>query len=97
MKLSVTMQKALDFANQHGGKLVRYPGGFWMQEGFKTDNHTWMNRRWFGTSTVQALVARQEMWYSRWQTGRNGEFPIEATVRQPSSPTRARIRSNYKQ
>lgn len=78
VKLTQKMQSALKFANDHGGKIARYPGGFWMEEDFKSV----AGRRVisFGTSTVEALVSRGLMVYSKWQEGKHRTFPIEATV-----------------
>lgn len=83
-KLSSTMQKALDHARQHGGKLERYPGGFWMASGIRAEDlmDGWINRKWFGTPTVQALVNRGELEYTKWQEGKKRRFPIEASVTQ---------------
>lgn len=76
IKLTRTMQTALAFANKHGGKLERYPGGFWMEP-----KHTGSTaKQWFGTSTVHALVTRGVMEYTAWQEGRNFKFPVEASV-----------------
>lgn len=63
-----------------GGHLIRYPGGFWMRPDLEVGNHTWLQDTWFGTTTIQALVARGELEYTKWQEGRNGRFPIEASI-----------------
>jgi len=78
-QLSPSMQGALAHALNHGAKLVRFPGGFWAREGWKL--HTGL---WYGTSTIEALVARGRMEYTKWQEGKHGRFPIEATVVQIS-------------
>lgn len=75
-KLSPTMRHAITFAQQHGGKLVRHPGGFWSCEG-------WTHRgsfESFSTGTADALVTRGAGHYSAWKDGRNGRFPIEVTI-----------------
>ena len=77
--LSLTMQSALAHACNHGAKLIRFPGGFWAAEGWVLHQG-----RWFGTSTVEALVARGRMEYTKWQAGKRGRFPVEASVAQIS-------------
>jgi hypothetical protein len=77
------MEKAVEFAKQHDDKLVRYPGGFWMQAGLTAADDAWMNRKWFGTSTVEALVKKGAMVYTQWQGGRHGQFPVEAALAYP--------------
>jgi hypothetical protein len=69
------MQDALDYARKYGNKLMRYPGGFWCQEGLSS----W-SRPWFGTSTVEALVTRGVGEYTQWVDGKHGRFPVEMTV-----------------
>lgn len=79
--LSPTMQKALQHARWSGGKLVRHPGGFWIPPDLGiSNNKAKKHGLWFGTSTVQALVQRGLMHYSRWKEGRKGKFPIEVEV-----------------
>jgi len=73
------MQGALAHACNHGAKLVRFPGGFWAREGW-----TLHSGIYYGTTTVQALVDRGRMKYTKWQEGKHGRFPIEATVIQIS-------------
>ena len=76
-KLSPEMAKALEAAKDAGGKLRRFPGGFW----YPSDK---AQGEWFGTTTVEALVKRGAMTYSRWQQRHWPNlkpFPIEATVR----------------
>lgn len=74
--LSPTMQDAVEFARQHGNKLIRLPGGFWCREGL-----TRWERPWFGTTTVEALVKRGVAEYTKWQEGRS-RFPIEMTLKE---------------
>jgi len=70
--LSPTMLGAYNDAKAHGGKLFRFPGGYWrtMQD---AGNH-------HGTSTIQALVNRGVAIYSSHREGRNGLFPVEITL-----------------
>ena len=71
-KLSKTMQQCVNSMRTHGGSIERHPGGYWRCEptgGFS-----------FGTSTVQGLVGRGVAAYTQWQEGRNGRFPIRATL-----------------
>lgn len=76
MKLSPTMQDAVEYARQHGNKLVRYPGGFWCAEGIQ--------RPWYGASTVNALVDRGAAEFTQWQERSKGgsKFPIEMTLKE---------------
>lgn len=73
--LSPTMQSAVDHARQHGGSLVRYPGGFWCRDGLM--DHA---APWWGTSTVQAIVKRGAMAYTEWKESAHSRFPIRATI-----------------
>jgi hypothetical protein len=60
--LSPTMREALLYANSHGGGLHRYPGGFWSR-------HDWPGKaeRYWGSSTVQALVTRGFCVFDDWK------------------------------
>jgi hypothetical protein len=49
-KLSITQLNALALARRHGGKLVRYPEGFWAIPGLTVPR--------FSTQTVKALSDR---------------------------------------
>lgn len=79
-KLSATMVSALDDATAHGGTLVRFQGGFWSWPNVARTPHDGVPVDWVRPSTVAALVDRGEMTYSEWKEGRNGRFPIAATV-----------------
>lgn len=76
-ELSPTMVRALTLATECEGKLFRAPGGFWRAR--EAGDYPS-----FGTSTVEALVTRGKMKYTRWQErsgrGHRAPFPIEATV-----------------
>jgi len=77
MKLSPTMEDLVRYMREHGGKIVRHPGGFWAHEG-------WIFRAElsYGTTSVEALVKRGVATYTKWQDRKsgNGRFPIEATL-----------------
>ena len=68
----------MDKAAEHGGKLERMPGGFWIYRGAKLNGGV---PEWYvGTSTVQALVKRGAMEYSEHKESRGGRFPIAAQI-----------------
>jgi len=72
--LSATMVACIDCAQEAGGELVRYQGGYWADRG---GGHPMTNRREFhSTPTVQALVTRGYAEYSEHRDGRNEAFPI---------------------
>jgi hypothetical protein len=80
-KLSPTMRHAITFAQQHGGKLIRHPGGFWScAEWQRVGSH-----ESFSTGTADALVTRGVGYYSEWKDGRNGRFPVAVTIGAPPS------------
>ena len=78
--LSTTMEAALLHAKKHHGTLVRHPGGFWTAPG----DIKWECGRptvpYFGSSTIEALVSRGVLYYSRHVEGINGIFPVEVEV-----------------
>ena len=80
-KLSPEMRKAVAHMKAFGNnKVTRYPGGYWrVGMGFQFTD--------FGTTTIQALVKRGVAKYTAWQEGRNGKFPIEATLVDPTWAT----------
>ena len=73
--LSPEMQLAFDAAKANGGKLIRFPGGFWYGHAAPK-----LNDRSFGTTTANALVRRGFANWSAWQKNARGEFPIELTL-----------------
>lgn len=85
LKLSPEMQAAVEYAKAHDGKIVRYPGGFWAKGG------VWnRSERWFGTTTIEALVARGVAEYTDWQYRKDGSrFPTQITVNAPERNTEA--------
>lgn len=79
MNLSSTMQAAIEYARQNDNKIVRIPGGFWARPEWAGPHE-----QSFGTTTIQALVDRGIVTYTRWQQRRNGssEFPVEVTLKE---------------
>ena len=80
------MAEALATAQQHGNKLVRFTGGYWSWSGCPCKNG--VPEQYFRLHTIQALVRRDAMAYTKFQDGRGrrnrgGRDPIEATVREP--------------
>jgi hypothetical protein len=78
--LSKEMQFAVEAMKAHGRKMYRSPGGFWMAYTQGDTRLASDNGRIFGTLTVEALVKRGIAEYTDWRDGRNGRFPIEATL-----------------
>lgn len=71
-KLSHMMLQLAAEMRKHGF-VTRHPGGFWCCGSYSIAGS-------YGTSTVEALVLRGVAEYSEWQEGRNGLFPIRATL-----------------
>jgi hypothetical protein len=71
MDFTPSMQKAIKAMQDNGGKIVRKPGGVWVTDG----------SYWHKTVTVEALVTRGAAEYTEWKEGKNGRFPIEATLK----------------
>jgi len=78
-KISATMAIALAEASENAGQLIRYHGGLWAKRNAERD-HYGNPIDHCGTSTIEALVKRGEMVYTEWKEGRNGRFPVVATV-----------------
>ena len=74
-EISATMAAALALAMEHGGKLSRHSGGYWSYAGWRHGNG-----EYFGTTTIESLVARGRLRYSQWRDGRSGQFPVEVEV-----------------
>lgn len=53
--LSKTQTEAVELARKHGGRLVRYHGGFWAGPGWDTLTRP---RPWFEWRTIRALIDR---------------------------------------
>lgn len=77
--LTATMVACLDDARAAGGELVRYRGGFWAARNAPRC-HDGLPRPYWGTSTVEAIVARGEAAYTEWRDGRSGRFPVAMRV-----------------
>lgn len=74
-ELSETMKRCIAGMRQYNNMIDRYPGGFWRCGA--TGGLT------FGTSTVEALVARGIAEYTEWREGRQ-RFPIRAALKRGS-------------
>jgi len=83
MVLSPTMQAALNVVRNHGGRLERWPGGFWTYHGCLRQPHTGYPTWSIGTTTVQALVKRGALQYVEWKENSSGRFPITAEITAP--------------
>lgn len=70
-KLTDTMKTCLHYVALHGGKIDRWPGGFW-REGTAG--------LWFGTTTIEALVKRGKLRYSAYRESQGRSFPIQAEL-----------------
>lgn len=75
--LSPEMHRCLDFVRRQGGAIHLNPlSGLWMAKEWRSGTG-----EAFRSSTVEALVARSVLAYSKWQDGRRGDpFPIEASL-----------------
>ncbi len=84
MELSETMQEAIDYAIEHGGELVRYPGGWWAREGWPGYGASSLkSEAWFygfGTRTVRALVSRGLAEYTDFRNGKRGDYPVRIKI-----------------
>jgi hypothetical protein len=81
-KLSPTMQRTLDKANEHGGELVNWRGGFWTYQGCtttRTEHFTGFKiPDWYvGSGTIKALADRGIVEFTE-RTGSG--WPIRAKV-----------------
>lgn len=85
-KLSPEMQKAFDLIEQYG-KIVRYRGGFWAQEGAKMRPINFLEpdflvpEKYFHTSTVEALARRELIEISYWRNLPSGMFITEYKIK----------------
>jgi hypothetical protein len=81
------MCKTLAVAREHGGELIRLPGGFW----------TWRGCEWSGSgpawfanaSTINALIDRGRLIVSEWQEGRNHQFPVSVRLAETAAAASA--------
>lgn len=74
-ELSPKMLEAIEHMKRHGNKLVRFPGGYWAREGWRS----W-NGPCYGTPTVEAIVKRGYAEYTVWKDGKSSRFPIECSL-----------------
>jgi hypothetical protein len=72
--ITATMAIALVYAQEHDGRLIRHAGGFWADKNWSHGKES------FGTTTVEALVARGRMTYTDFKQTARGKFPVEATI-----------------
>jgi hypothetical protein len=79
-ELSFTMQETLDKISAGGGVVERVAGGFWILPGTMKWNGPSPAPWYAGASTIQALVARGRLHYTKRQEGRKGTFPVEAAM-----------------
>jgi hypothetical protein len=76
------MKAAIAMAREHGGFLIRLPGGYWTYLDCPRSRGAGPPDQYFGTTTIEGLVARKRMHYSQWQrrSKRHGQFPIEVEL-----------------
>lgn len=79
-EISALMAAALAMASEHNGELVRYVGGYWSFRGCPKNSTGGSPVEYFGTSTIEGLVARKRLEYSEWRDGRAGKFPVAAKI-----------------
>lgn len=75
--LSKTMLAVLAVIRDHGGIIERKPGGFWTYPECPCPG-IW--EWWAGSTTIGALVRRNELRWTEWQSGKRGKFPIRAEL-----------------
>jgi hypothetical protein len=77
--LSPEMKATLVYMQSNGGRLFRWPGGFWAKDEYQLRSNIY-----FGTSTIQALVRRDLDEYVGYKahTRGCGEFPIEVVLKE---------------
>jgi hypothetical protein len=69
------MVACIDDAQNAGGELVRYQGGYWAARNGPRA-HDGIPRPYHGTSTVEALISRGYAEYTEWRDGRSVRFPV---------------------
>jgi hypothetical protein len=77
-RLSATMVLTLWMANNHGGILVRFPGGWWSWHGAPTDKYRNPIEH-ASTRTIKALVARGRMRFIDWSRNRSVPTVVQVT------------------
>lgn len=84
--LTPSMTKALNHANTYGF-LFRQPGGLWTYRGVKNWNGV---PEWcVNTKTIEDLVSRGTLQYTRWQNDRTGKMPVRVEPVAPAVATPA--------
>jgi hypothetical protein len=80
---TIPMSNALALARHHGGRLVRYVGGYWS---FENAPKTWRGNpvEYAGSNTIDALVRRGRLEYTEWKEGRKFRFPIAVKIKEPT-------------
>ncbi len=81
--LSYTMELAEQAARANGGRLHRHRGGYWTPSKNPNSPSTMEH---YGTSTIDGLVRRGLAYYSDHRRGRSGEFPVEMTLIDSTTP-----------
>lgn len=61
LAISATMQRALDDAKLAGGRLYRWPGGFWLNRAKADGAPTPQHGTYFDACTIKALIARSKL------------------------------------
>lgn len=80
--LSPTMRECIELARASGGELHRHQGGYWASAG---PHPLAVRRKWHGSTTVNALVARGYAAWSAEQRGRSGNsYPIAMKLTEKS-------------
>lgn len=77
MKLTVTMVACLAYVHENGGTITRHQGGFWAKPDWNR------NQEYYGTTTIEALVARGKLKYTEFKNRVStlyAPFPVEATL-----------------
>jgi len=79
-KLSDEMLAAVELAREHGGKLKRLPGGFWVGANDADVYDRNVVKHWFGTQTIRACVKRGVLNETAFAQTRYGAFCVGVTV-----------------
>ena len=76
------MARALAGALEHGGTLERLPGGFWTYPGVRLLDldHSGFPEWYVNASTVEALIKRGDLIYTKWRQSGGVRLPIAAAV-----------------
>lgn len=77
--LTPTMRDCLSAVKAAGGTITRSPGGYWYPGG-SAPNAT--AKRWFGTTTVEALVIRGVLEHCDWRISNGRMFPVQSRLKE---------------